>query len=82
MNLASDALDVSIRIDDATREMSKTDLHKLVQSHFLIQQARDDFLTGHLKWWEYLELVESHNLNMDSYLNTVENNLHDIGIIV
>ena len=82
MSLAGNALGVVIRLDHTTKGMSKSDISKMVQSHFLIQQARDDFLAGDMAWWEYLELVEMHNVNMDSYLNTVEDNLHDIGIIV
>lgn len=58
----------------------KSDLDKVVRSHMLIQQARDDFLEGRLTWSEYLELCESHELNIDTYLNTVEDNLDLIGI--
>lgn len=55
-------------------------LANLVESHSLIQQARDDFIAGKLELWEYLELVEMHEVNVDSYLNTVEQNLEVIGI--
>lgn len=60
----------------------KDEIEKIVLSHKIIQQARDDFLNGLLTSWEYLELLESHEVNVDSYVNNLENNLQEIGIIL
>lgn len=81
MSLDKQLLDVEINIF-TLQGASQDDLNKIVQSHALMQRARDNFLLGRLAWWEYLELCESHELNIDAYLNTVENNLNSIGIIV
>lgn len=66
----------------AIKGASFDEIEKLALSQMIIEQARDDFLEGRLAFWEYLELCESHELNIDTYLDTVENNLNSIGIIV
>ena len=73
-----DLLDVKICVNPSTGKMSESDVSKLVQSHFLIQKARDEFLDGYLTFGEYLDLCEEHQLNMDAYLEVVEENLEII----
>jgi hypothetical protein len=75
---ASDILEVAISTRDI-KDMRTDEINKLVESHALIQLARDDFLHGYLTWEEYLDLVEYHNVNMDSYLDIVAENLTTVG---
>ena len=82
MSVVEQILDVEIILDDSIKGISPSEMSKLVESHWLIQQARDDFLNGLLTWSEYLELCEMHNMNIDGYLETVNENLEAIGIIV
>ena len=56
------------------------EIHKIVLSHQLIQQARDDFLACKITVDEYLELLELHKVNVDDYLGNVEDNLIVSGI--
>lgn len=77
---ASDILDVQIGLA-SLKGMREDEVEGVVLSHWLIQQARDDFLNGRLTWSEYLDLVESHQVNMDSYLDTVEENLTIVGAL-
>lgn len=59
---------------------SKTELENLMKSYSIIEQALNDFNKGLLTWEEYLDLLELHEVNIDSYLNTVDYNLRVIGI--
>jgi hypothetical protein len=77
---ASDILEVAISTK-SIKDMREDEINNLVQSHALIQQARDDFLNNLLTWEEYLDLVEYHEVNMDSYLDIVEENLSVVGAI-
>lgn len=60
----------------------KYEIKKIVLSHQIIQQARDDFLNGLLTPSEYLELLDSHQVNVDLYMTNLQNNLQEIGIVV
>ncbi len=54
---------------------SETELADLMESYGLMEQAKDSFLAGEITFDEYLQLCEIHNFNVDSYLETVEDNL-------
>jgi len=56
------------------------ELHALVKSQMLVQQARDDFLAHKLTVDEYLDLLDEHQINVDSYVKNVNQNLAVIGI--
>lgn len=64
---------------DFSRQLSDKELAKLMQSYGLIEQALKDFKEGLITWEEYLELLESHQVNIDSYLGIVDKNLTTIG---
>ena len=57
------------------KEMSKRDITNLMQSYKLMESAKDAFLAQEITFDEYLQLCETHEFNVDSYLETVESNL-------
>lgn len=61
---------------------SHHEMERVVTSHMIMQKARDDFLLGLLSSSEYLELLDSHEINIDLYVDNLENNLNRVGIIV
>ena len=71
--------EINLKIIQGARE---DELEKIVLSHKIIQKARDDFLNGLLTSWEYLELLESHEVNVDLYMSNIDSNLQEIGIII
>ena len=82
LSLGEQVLDIGINLQ-AVGKCSEAEMMNVIKSHELISQARDDFLSGELTIDEYLDLVEMHEVNMDSYLSTVEENLQAAtGIIV
>lgn len=64
-----------------TKEMSKRDVEKLMQSYQLMQEAREAFLSQEVTFDEYLQLCEVHDFNVDSYLETVESNLQHFRVL-
>ncbi len=80
MSLAGKALDLVIPAR-ASRELSQSEMDKLLTSYQLAKQALNDFLKAKLTWEEYLEILEMHQINIDSYLNTIDYNLTKIGVI-
>ncbi len=65
----------------ATRDMNLSDLEKLMTSYGIIEMARDDFIAGKLTLDEYLDLCATHDMNVDSYLDTVEFNLKQLNLV-
>ena len=63
-----------------SKQMSKIELSDLMKSYGIVEKALNDFNQGLLTWSEYLDLLEMHQVNIDNYLNTVDHNLHIIGI--
>lgn len=61
--------------------MSEAELTGLMESYGLMEQAKDNFLAGEITFDEYLQLCEIHNFNVDSYLETVEDNLEHFRLI-
>lgn len=79
IEIAKDILDLAIPTRVA-KEFNQSDFDKLFQSYNLAKLARDDFLAGELTWEEYLNLLELHQINIDSYLSNLELNLHELGL--
>ncbi|NJL53090.1 MAG: hypothetical protein HC930_14495 [Hydrococcus sp. SU_1_0] len=52
-----------------------SDLDNLLATYAITETARDNFLAGELTFDEYIQLLESAQLNVDSYLETLESNL-------
>lgn len=56
----------------AIRDYSDKDLDDLLESYRLAEIAKDSFLDGEISFDEYMQLLECHQINIDSYLETVE----------
>lgn len=65
----------------ATKGMNSSDLDKLIQTYAIAEAAQNDFLAGRLSFQEYIDLVETANVNIDSYLETLESNLQVLQLI-
>ncbi len=77
--LGKKVLNLAIPVNISS-QLNQTELKKLVKSYNLCEQAMKDFLSAKLTWEEYLNILELHQVNIDSYLKTVDCNLHNIGI--
>jgi hypothetical protein len=58
-----------------TREYNDQDFTNLFESYRLAEVAKDSFLGGEVTLDEYMQLLECHEINIDSYLETIEHNL-------
>jgi hypothetical protein len=52
-----------------------SDLDKLIATYGILNIAKDDFLAQKLTFDEYMQLVESAEINVDSYMESIEINL-------
>lgn len=73
-NKLDSALTLEIPIA-ATLDHSQDDLSKLMDSYGILEVAKDDLLKGDITFDEYICLCEMHEVNIDSYLETIETNL-------
>ena len=64
----------------ATRDMNNQDLDNLLKSYALVEQAKESFLSREITFDEYLQLLESHQINIDSYAESIEHNLQEFKI--
>lgn len=65
----------------AARDYNDRDLDNLMKSYALAEQAKTAFLGREITFDEYLQLLESHQVNVDSYMETVEHNLQEYRLI-
>lgn len=65
----------------ATRDYDSNDLLKLMKSHTILEQAKDAFLSQEINFEEYISLCESHQVNVDLYMETIESNLTKLKLI-
>ncbi len=66
---------------NTTRDMNDQDLKNLLDTYALVDTAKSDFLAGRLSFQDYIDLLETAQVNIDSYLSTVENNLYLMKLI-
>lgn len=59
----------------ATRDMNKSDVKNLLDTYALTEVARDDFLAQRINFQEYIDLLETAQVNIDGYLESLECNL-------
>ena len=59
----------------ATKDCDKKDLINLMETYGVIEKAKDAFLNQEITFEEYLSLCEKAEINIDSYLETIEHNL-------
>lgn len=64
-----------------TRDMNMSDLDRLTASYGIIEQARDSFLAQEITFEEYIDLCNSHQVNVDSYMETIEHNLVELKLM-
>lgn len=64
-----------------SESMSGSELADLMESYGVMERAKDSFLSGEITFDEYLQLCELHKLNVDSYLEIVEDNLQYLRLI-
>ncbi|MEM9507540.1 MAG: hypothetical protein AAGA16_07595 [Cyanobacteria bacterium P01_E01_bin.35] len=64
-----------------TRDMNKRDLTNLMTSYGIIEQAKSDFLAQLITFEEYIDLCNSHQINVDSYMETIEHNLVQLKVL-
>lgn len=76
---ASQVLDLVIPVSISSK-LTNSELTNLLESYQLAKNAMHDFIQGKLTWVEYLELLELHQVNIDSYLDNLDHNLHQIGL--
>ncbi len=78
--LLEKSLDLGVTVA-ATRDHNRDDLINLMESYKIIEIARDDFLNNEISFDEYLQLCELHQVNIDSYADTIEHNLRHLGLL-
>ncbi len=66
---------------NAYRDHYLHELEKEFQAHIDMEQARDKWLKGKIPIDEFLVRLEQLNVNIDSYLRIVEDNLRFVGIL-
>lgn len=64
-----------------TRDMNHSDLRQLIGTYAITEQARDDFLACKITFDEYMDLLETAQVNIDSYLESVEHNLEVLQLV-
>ena len=61
--------------NSTTKDHDHNDLVKLMTSYGIIEKAKDAFLNKEITFEEYICLCEKHEVNIDSYMETIEHNL-------
>lgn len=62
----------------STRDMNESDLDSLLATYEVVEVAKDDFLNQKITFQEYIDLLETAQVNIDSYLETLEGNLQTL----
>ena len=63
-----------------TKDYDKEDLDNLMQTYAVMEQAKDSFLNGEITFEEYISLAEKAEINVDSYMETIEHNLIQLNL--
>ena len=63
------------------RDMDRNDLGNLLDTYAIVEQAKDSFLNQEITFDEYLQLLESAQVNIDSYAKSLEVNLVALRVI-
>jgi hypothetical protein len=79
IDLAKKILGFEINTNTEVQDMYFSQKLDFLESYAIIEQARNDFLKELLTWEEYLELLELHKINVDEYLEIVDDNLKAVG---
>ncbi|NJK58734.1 MAG: hypothetical protein HC939_23520 [Pleurocapsa sp. SU_5_0] len=65
----------------ATRDLNGSDVDKLLETYKIAEEAKDAFLEREITFDEYMQLLETAQVNVDSYLETVETNLETMKLL-
>ncbi|MDJ0593443.1 MAG: hypothetical protein QNJ72_26235 [Pleurocapsa sp. MO_226.B13] len=82
--LTKDRLDKALTLvvpSASVRDHSQSDTVKLMESYGIIEKAKNAFLDREITFDEYLQLCELHQINVDSYMETIEHNLIKLKLI-
>jgi len=63
-----------------SRDMNLKDCNNLMKSYGIMEQAKDSLLNREITPDEYFSLCEQHNVNVDSYMESIEHNLMVLGV--
>jgi len=64
----------------AGEKLSQEECDYLVLKEEVATLARGKFAQGLISYEDYLDILETCDINIDDYLVTIENNLHELGI--
>lgn len=64
-----------------TRDHSHSDLVKLMGTYGVLEKAKNAFLSCEITFEEYISLCEKGEVNIDSYLETIEHNLIQFNLL-
>lgn len=65
----------------ATRDMNDSDFDRLLETYKLAEEAQEAFLKCEITFDEYIQLLESAQMNVDDYMKTVESNLETLRLL-
>ncbi len=65
----------------STRDMNDSDLDRLMDTYAIVEVAKDDFLAQKISFQEYIDLLETAQVNIDGYLETIEGNLEEMKLV-
>ena len=65
----------------ATRDMNGSDLSNLIETYKIAEEAKDAFLEREITFDEYMQLLESAQMNVDSYMTVIESNLETMRLL-
>lgn len=64
-----------------TKDHSFKELEKLMKTYGVLEKAKDAFLNCEITFEEYISLCVKAEVNIDSYLETIEHNLVKMKLI-
>lgn len=65
----------------ATKDHNRQDLVNLMETYGVLEKAKDAFLNQQITFEEYITLCEKAQVNIDSYLETIEHNLIQFNLL-
>lgn len=68
-------------LTSTTKDHNQKDLVELMETYGVLEQAKNDFLNQEITFEEYISLCEKGEVNIDSYLESIEHNLIELKLI-
>lgn len=82
--IVKNALDKSLILavpTSTTKDHNRQDLVNLMETYSVLEKAKDAFLNQEITFEEYITLCEKAQVNIDSYLETIEHNLIQFNLL-